>query len=42
MAWQWLMFSKHLQALNFEQLGEAVAAIGFDGVDLTVREGGAH
>ncbi len=40
MAWQWLMFSKHLQALNFEQLGEAVAAIGFDGVDLTVREGG--
>jgi len=38
--WQWLMFSKHLQELNFEQLGEAVAELGFDGVDLTVRPNG--
>jgi len=38
--WQWLMFSKHLQELNFEQLGEAVADLGFDGVDLSVRPGG--
>lgn len=38
--WQWLMFSKHLQALNFEQLGATVAELGFDGVDLTLRPGG--
>lgn len=36
----WLMFSKHLQELDFERLGEVVADMGFDGVDLTVREGG--
>jgi len=40
MAWQWLMFSKHLQELDFERLGEVVAEMGFDGVDLTVRENG--
>ncbi len=40
MAWQWLMFSKHLQELDFERLGEVVAEMGFDGVDLTVRNGG--
>ncbi len=40
MAWQWLMFSKHLQELDFAALGEVVAKMGFDGVDLTVREGG--
>ncbi len=40
MKWQWLMFSKHLQELNFERLGEVVAEMGFDGVDLTVRGGG--
>lgn len=40
MACQWLMFSKHLQELNFEELGKAVSEMGFDGVDLTVRNGG--
>ncbi len=40
MVWQWLMFSKHLQELDFERLGEVVAEMGFDGVDLTVRNGG--
>lgn len=34
------MFSKHLQELDFERLGEVVAEMGFDGVDLTVRNGG--
>jgi sugar phosphate isomerase/epimerase len=40
LAWQWLMFSKHLQDLDFERLGEEVSKMGFDGVDLTVRKGG--
>lgn len=40
MAWRWLMFSKHLQELDFERLGKIVADMGFDGVDLTVRGGG--
>lgn len=40
MAWQWLMFSKHLQELDFARLGEVVAGMGFDGIDLTVRSGG--
>ncbi len=33
-------FSKHLANLNYEQMGQAVSAAGFDGVDLTVRPGG--
>jgi sugar phosphate isomerase/epimerase len=37
---QLLMFSKHLQELNFEQLGERVKEMGLDGVDLTTRPGG--
>jgi sugar phosphate isomerase/epimerase len=40
MSWQWLMFSKHLQELDFERLGEEVSKMGLDGVDLTVRRGG--
>ncbi len=40
MAWLWLMFSKHLQELDFEQLGKVVSEMGFEGVDLTVRNGG--
>ncbi|MGQ9727611.1 MAG: sugar phosphate isomerase/epimerase family protein [Candidatus Fervidibacter sp.] len=40
MAWQWLMFSKHLQDLDFEQLGRVVSGMGFEGVDLTVRNRG--
>ncbi len=34
------VFSKHLQWLGYEAMAEAVAAGGFDGVDLTVRPGG--
>jgi sugar phosphate isomerase/epimerase len=37
---QLLMFSKMLGGLSVEQAGEAIAEMGFDGVDLTVREGG--
>jgi len=34
------VFSKHLQFLDYEEMAEAAAEIGFDGVDLTVRSGG--
>lgn len=34
------IFSKHLQFLDYKALGEKVAAMGFDGIDLTVRKGG--
>lgn len=34
------IFSKHLQWLDYEDLGKFVRDVGFDGVDLTVREGG--
>lgn len=34
------VFSKHLQFLNYENMSEAAAEIGFDGIDLTVRPGG--
>ena len=34
------IFSKHLQFLDCRTLGEKVAEMGFDGIDLTVREGG--
>jgi sugar phosphate isomerase/epimerase len=34
------VFSKHLQWLDWQGLAETAAAIGFDGVDLTVRKGG--
>jgi sugar phosphate isomerase/epimerase len=33
-------FSKHLPQMNGRELGRAVQALGFDGVDLTVRSGG--
>jgi L-ribulose-5-phosphate 3-epimerase len=33
-------FSKHLQEMNFKQLGKALHDAGFGGVDLTVRPGG--
>src|SRR6185369_9376777 len=33
-------FSKHLQDLNYDQLGKALHDAGFGGVDLTVRPGG--
>ena len=35
-----LVFSKHLQFLNYQDMADAAAAIGFDGVDLTVRPKG--
>lgn len=34
------IFSKHLHWLSYEAMAESVAALGFDGVDLTVRPGG--
>ncbi len=34
------VFSKHLQFLDYDQMAEMAADIGFDGVDLTVRPGG--
>jgi sugar phosphate isomerase/epimerase len=33
-------FSKHLQWLNWEQMAETAAQLGFDGIDVTVRDGG--
>ena len=35
-----LIFSKHLQFLEGEELANRAAEIGFDGIDLTVRKGG--
>jgi sugar phosphate isomerase/epimerase len=34
------VFSKHLQFLDYKDMAEAAAELGFDGVDLTVRNGG--
>ncbi len=34
------VFSKHLQHLDFNEMADAVARMGFDGIDLTVRPGG--
>jgi len=34
------LFSKHLPKLNYAELATAVKKMGFDGVDLTVRQGG--
>src|SRR4030095_3915600 len=34
------IFSKHLQFLNYEDMADAAAEMGFDGVDLTVRPNG--
>lgn len=34
------IFSKHLQFLNYKQLAEAAAEMGFDGIDLSVRPNG--
>lgn len=34
------IFSKHLQFLDYDGAAETAAAMGFDGVDLTVRPGG--
>jgi sugar phosphate isomerase/epimerase len=34
------IFSKHLQFLNYKDLAEAAAEMGFDGIDLSVRPNG--
>lgn len=34
------IFSKHLQFLNYSEMAETAAELGFDGVDLTVRPNG--
>jgi L-ribulose-5-phosphate 3-epimerase len=34
------IFSKHLQFLNYREMAEAAAEMGFDGVDLSVRPNG--
>lgn len=34
------IFSKHLQFLNYHDMAEAVAEMGFDGIDMTVRPNG--
>lgn len=34
------LFSKHLQFLNYEEMSEAAAEMGFNGLDLTVRPNG--
>src|SRR4030095_943865 len=34
------IFSKYLQFLNYHEMAEAAAEIGFDGIDLTVRSDG--
>lgn len=34
------IFSKHLQFLNYKELAEAAAEMGFDGIDLSVRPNG--
>ena len=34
------LFSKHLPGMNGRELGRSLKALGFDGVDLTVRAGG--
>ena len=38
--WTYCIFSKHLQWLDYRELGVAVSQLGFDGVDLTVRPTG--
>jgi L-ribulose-5-phosphate 3-epimerase len=35
-----LVFSKHLQFLDYPEMAEKAKEIGFDGIDLTVRPGG--
>src|SRR5215510_6024064 len=34
------LFSKHLPAMNWSRLAQAVKKLGFGGIDLTVRPGG--
>jgi sugar phosphate isomerase/epimerase len=34
------IFSKHLQWLNYAEMAQVAAQVGFDGIDITVRPGG--
>lgn len=38
--WTYCIFSKHLQWLDYRELGAVVSQLGFDGIDLTVRPTG--
>ena len=38
--WTYCIFSKHLQWLDYRELGVVVSQLGFDGIDLTVRPTG--
>ena len=38
--WTYCIFSKHLQWLDYRELGAVVSQLGFDGIDLTVRPAG--
>jgi sugar phosphate isomerase/epimerase len=37
---RYVMFTKHLQTMPVREAGETIKALGFDGVELTVRPGG--
>lgn len=37
---RYIMFSKHLQSMSVLEAGQTIKALGFDGVELTVRPGG--
>jgi sugar phosphate isomerase/epimerase len=37
---RYIMFSKHLQSMPVAEAGHTIRALGFDGVELTVRPGG--
>lgn len=37
---RYLMFSKHLQTMSVLDAGKTIKGLGFDGVELTVRQGG--
>ena len=37
---RFILFSKHLEHLSYEELADTIAGIGLDGVDLTVRSPG--
>ena len=37
---KFIMFTKHLEHLSYEELADTIAGIGLDGVDLTVRNPG--
>src|SRR5262245_36164496 len=38
--WKFCAFEKPLQFLNYDELAEVLAELGFDGIEATVRPGG--